>query len=186
LQKVSVMVEAKKSETKTNPIRAVKLEKITLNLGCAGDAQVIERAKKLLEMLSGGKKPVVTASKRRSTFGIAKGKPVGVKLTLRRKQAADFLKQSLAAVDNKIKASQFDAEGNFSFGVKEYIELPGVKYKHEIGVLGFDVIVTLQRTGYGIARRRVQARKIPKGQKITKADAMEWLKKNYGTSIVES
>jgi large subunit ribosomal protein L5 len=183
------MAEAKKTgaESKSaNPMRAVKLEKVTLNLGCAGDEQVIERAKKLLEMMSGGKRPVVTASKRRSTFGIAKGKPVGVKLTLRGKQAEDFLKQSLAAVDNRIKESQFDAEGNFSFGVKEYIELPGVKYKHEIGVLGFDVVVTLKRAGYGIARRRVQARRIPKGQKITNADAMEWLKKKCGTSIVES
>jgi large subunit ribosomal protein L5 len=183
------MAEAKKTgaESKSaNPMRTVKLEKVTLNLGCAGDEQVIERAKKLLEMMSGGKKPVVTASKRRSTFGIAKGKPVGVKLTLRGKQAEDFLKQSLAAVDNRIKESQFDAEGNFSFGVKEYIELPGVKYKHEIGVLGFDVVVTLKRAGYGIARRRVQARRIPKGQKITNADATEWLKKKCGTSIVES
>ncbi|MFH1623268.1 MAG: 50S ribosomal protein L5 [Candidatus Aenigmatarchaeota archaeon] len=168
-----------------NPMRSVKLEKLTLNLGCGGDAQVIERAKKLLEMLGGGRKPVVTVSRRRSTFGVAKGKPVGVKLTLRGRQAADFLKQSLAAVDNRINASQFDSEGNFSFGVKEYIELPGVKYKHEIGVLGFDVTVTLRRAGYGIARRRVQARKLPKSQKITREDAIAWAKESCGASIAE-
>jgi large subunit ribosomal protein L5 len=169
-----------------NPMRAVKLEKVTLNLGCAGDAAVIERAKKLLEMLGGDKKPVVTTSKRRSTFGVPKGKPVGVMLTLRGKQAADILKLSLAAVDNKLKASQFDAQGNFSFGVKEYIEMPGVKYKHEIGVLGFDVIVTLQRAGYGITRRRVQKKKLPKGHRITADDARAWLAKNYGAIITES
>lgn len=178
--------KAAKRDRLVNPMRTIKLEKITLNLGCAGDAAVIERAKKLLEMFSNGKKPVVTASKRRSTFGIAKNKPVGVMLTLRGKQAADFLKQALASVDNRIKATQFDRQGNFSFGVKEYIEMPGVKYKHEIGVLGFDVIVTLQRAGYGISRRRVQMKSIPKGQRITPEDARSWLSKSYGVSILEA
>jgi len=182
---LSEKVKSEKNAKRDNPMRAVRLEKITLNLGCGGDAQVIERAEKLLEMLGGGRKPVVTASRSRSTFGIAKGKPVGVKLTLRGKQAEDLLRQALAAVDNRIKSSQFDSEGNFSFGVKEYIELPGVKYKHEIGVLGFDVVVTLRRAGYGITRRRVQARKLPKSQKISREDAMAWAKENCGASIAE-
>lgn len=192
MKELFVMAESKTAakpkaakDKSANPMRAVKLEKITLNLGCAGDAQVIDRAKKLLEMLSDGMTPVITVSKRRSTFGIAKGKPVGVMLTLRGKKAAELLKMSLAAADNRIKDSQFDDQGNFSFGVKEYIEMPGIKYKHEIGVLGFDVIVTLQRAGYGISRRRVQEKKLPKTQRITAADAKAWLAKSYGTSIVE-
>jgi len=183
--KIVAKPKAARKDKSANPMREVKLEKITLNLGCGGDAAVIDRAKKLLEMLGDGKKPVVTASKRRSTFGIAKGKPVGVMLTIRGKKAAELLKMSLAAEDNRLKDSQFDDQGNFSFGVKEYIEMPGVKYKHEIGVLGFDVIVTLRRAGYGIAHRRVQSKKLPKSQRIKPADAKAWLVKNYGTSIVE-
>lgn len=163
----------------------IVIDKVTINLGCAGDEGAIERAKKLLIMLTDEKKPVVTVSKRRSTFGIAKGEPVGVKKTLRGKAAAEFLKLALGGVENRLKGSQFDSEGNFSFGVKEYIEMPGVKYKYEIGMLGFDVAVSLRRAGFRISRRRIQKGKISTKHKIKKEESMEWAKKNFGVEIVE-
>ncbi|MFH7860469.1 MAG: 50S ribosomal protein L5 [Candidatus Aenigmatarchaeota archaeon] len=168
---------------KENPMREIRIEKVTLNVGCAADLQKIERAKKLLEYLT-KKKAAVTKSKRRSTFGVAKGKPVGVKVTLRKKEALEFLKKALEAVDKKLEASKFDEEGNFSFGIKEYIEIPGVKYSHEIGMLGLDVCVTLERPGFRIKRRRIQKRKIPKEHRITREEAMEWVKKNFGVEII--
>ncbi|MEM5882910.1 MAG: 50S ribosomal protein L5 [Candidatus Aenigmatarchaeota archaeon] len=169
---------------KENPMREIRIEKVTLNVGCAADLQKIERAKRLLEYLT-QRKPVVTKSKRRSTFGVAKGKPVGVKVTLRKKKALEFLKKALEAVDKKLEASKFDNNGNFSFGIKEYIEIPGVKYSHEIGMLGLDVCVTLERPGFRIKRRRIQKRKIPKEHRITREEAMEWVKKNLGVEVVE-
>ncbi|MEM5853059.1 MAG: 50S ribosomal protein L5 [Candidatus Aenigmatarchaeota archaeon] len=167
-----------------NVMKRIELEKVVLNVGCGGDLEKIEKAKKLLEILTGGK-PVVTKSKRRSTFGIAKGKPVGVMITLRGEKADDFLRRALHAVDGKLKISQFDEEGNFSFGVKEYIDIQGTKYSHEIGMLGLDVCVSLKRPGYRIKYRRIQKRKIPKKHKISKEEAVEWVKKNYGVEIVE-
>lgn len=178
------MVENKES-LKENPMRSIRIGKVTINIGCGGDEDAIERAKKLLEMLTGRKKPVVTLSKRRSTFGITKGKPVGVKLTLRGKDAMEFLKLSLAGVENRIKSSQFDAEGNFSFGVKEYIEMPGIKYDHEIGMMGFDVAVSLERAGFRISRRRVQKKRIPTKHKIEKEESIEWAKRNLGVDVIE-
>jgi|YelNatPaOPRAMG01_1025707.scaffolds.fasta_scaffold07725_11 large subunit ribosomal protein L5 len=165
-----------------NPMRSIRIEKVTLNVGCAADLQKIERAKKLLEYLT-GKKAIITKSKRRSTFGVAKGKPVGVKVTLRKKEAVEFLKKALEAVDKKIEASKFDDNGNFSFGIKEYIEIPGVKYSHEIGMLGLDVCVSLERPGFRIERRRIQKRKIPKSHRISKEEAIEWVKKSFGVEV---
>ena len=167
-----------------NPMRRIRIEKVTLNIGCAGDVQKIERAKKLLEYLT-GRKAVITKSKRRSTFGIAKGKPVGVKVTLRKKEAVEFLKKALEAVDKKLEASKFDENGNFNFGIKEYIEIPGVKYSHEVGMLGLDVDVTLERPGFRVKRRRRQKKKIPKAHAISKDEAIEWVKKNFGVEVVE-
>jgi large subunit ribosomal protein L5 len=164
-------------------MRRIELEKVVLNVGCAGDLEKIERAKKLLEMLT-GEIPTVTKSKRRSTFGIAKGKPVGVMVTLRGKKAEEFLKRALYAVENKLKSSQFDSEGNFSFGVKEYIDIQGVKYSHQVGMLGLDVCVSLKRPGYRIKYRKIQKRKIPRKHKISKEEAMEWVKKNFGVEII--
>lgn len=167
-----------------NPMRAIRIEKVTLNVGCGDDKEKIEKAKKLLEYLTEGR-PMITKSKRRSTFGMTKGKPIGVMITLRKKKAVEFLKKALQGVENRLKASQFDKEGNFSFGIKEYIEIPNVKYKHEIGMLGLDVSVTLERPGFRIKRRRIQKRKIPTRHKINREEAMNWVKNNFGVDVIE-
>jgi large subunit ribosomal protein L5 len=164
-----------------NKMREIRIEKVTVNVGCAGDLDKIERAKKMLEWLT-GQKPVITYSKKRSTFGIAKGKPVGVKVTLRRKKAEEFLKKVLEAKKNTISASQID-NGTFSIGVAEYIELPGVKYQHDIGSLGFDFCVTLERPGYRVKKRKFKKTKIGKKHIITREDVIAWLKER-GVNVV--
>ena len=155
-------------------MQEIKIDKVTLNIGCAGDEKKIEKAQKLLELLA-EQKPVITKSKTRSTFGIPQGKPVGVKVTLRRQKAVEFLKRVLQAQD-KVSMSQFDQQGNLNIGVKEYIDLPGIKYVHDIGMFGLDVAVTLKRAGYRVKERRVQKADISKTHKINKEDAIEWLK----------
>jgi large subunit ribosomal protein L5 len=167
-----------------NSMRAIKIEKLTLNIGCGDDKNKIEKATKLLEMLT-EKKPVITKSKRRSTFGIARGKPLGAMVTLRKKPAEEFLKKALVAVENKLNKRQFDVEGNFSFGIKEYIDIAGVKYLHEIGMMGLDVTVTLERAGFRVKKRRIQQRKIPAKHKINKEEAINWLKNKFGVEIIE-
>ena len=166
-----------------NPMREIQIKKITLNIGCGDDSEKIEKSVKLLELLT-EMKPLVTKSKRRSTFGVTKGKPIGTMVTLRGKKAEEFLKVSLQALENKIKSSQFDSEGNFSFGIKEYIDIPGIKYRHEIGMLGLDISVTLERAGYRIKRRKIQQRKIPTKHKIKKEEAINWLKEKFGVEII--
>ena len=167
-----------------NPMRELRIEKVTLNIGCGDDREKLEKAQKLLEYLT-GRKPIITKSKRRSTFGVAKGKPIGVKVTLRKKAAEEFFKKVVDAVDKKFKVSFFDDEGNINIGIKEYIDLPGVKYQHKIGMMGLNVSVTLERKGFRIKRRRIQKKKIPKKEKIRREEAMEWVKNKYGVEIVE-
>ena len=158
-----------------NPMRQMRIEKVTLNIGCGDEKQTIEKAQKLLEKLTESK-PMVTRSKKRSTFGITKGKPLGVKVTLRKDKAEQFFSSVLKAVD-KVKESQIDNDGNISFGIKEYIDLPNVRYSPEIGMLGMDVAVTLERPGYHVKKRRVRKAIIGKKHKINKEDTINWLKK---------
>jgi large subunit ribosomal protein L5 len=165
-----------------NPMRKVRLEKVTLNIGTTTDKEKLERALKLLEKLT-GKKPVVTKTHKRNTFGIAKGRPIGAKITLRGKEAEEMLKKVFSGVDNMIKLKQIN-DGNFSIGVKEYIDLPGVNYDPDIGVLGFDCTVTLERPGYRVKRRRLRKAKIGKKHLITKEETVEWIK-SLGVKIVE-
>lgn len=163
-------------------MREIKLEKVTLNIGCAGEKDKIERAKKLLKLLT-DKTGVVTLSRRRSTFGIAKGKPVGVKVTLRGKEAERILKLALTGVENRLKAQQFDDSGNFSFGVAEYIEMANIKYDHEVGMMGFDVTVTLERPGYKVKKRKVKRRSVGHKHKVKPEEAMQWAREKLGVEI---
>ncbi|MFH0711423.1 MAG: 50S ribosomal protein L5 [Candidatus Aenigmatarchaeota archaeon] len=167
-----------------NKMQEIKIDKITLNIGCGDDKAKIEKATKLLEMLT-GKKSIVTKSKKRSTFGIPKGKPLGVMVTLRKADAFEFLKKALAGIENKLSKDKFDSSGNFSFGVREYIDMPGVKYSHEVGMMGFELAVTLYRAGFRIKKRRIQQRQIPVKHKISKEDAAEWAKKTFGVELIE-
>ena len=158
-----------------NPMRQIRIEKVTLNIGCGDDKQKIERAQKLLEKITEGR-PVITKSKRRSTFGIVKGRPLGVKITLRNNKGEQFFNSVLKSVDNLVKTSQIDSSGNISFGIKEYIDLPNVRYSPEIGMVGMDVAVTLERPGFHVKRRRVRKAIIGENHKINKEDTINWLK----------
>jgi large subunit ribosomal protein L5 len=165
-----------------NPMREVRIEKVTLNIGCASDKEKLERAVKLLEKIT-KQKPLVTRTHKRNTFGVAKKKPIGAKVTLRREKAKAFLSDVLKAIDKKIRSNQVNA-GNFSIGIKEYIDLPNVDYDPDIGVIGMDVSITLERPGYRVKKRRIGKTKIGKNHIITKEETIEWIK-GLGVDVVE-
>ncbi len=166
-----------------NPMLRISVAKVTLNMGAGGPGEKLEKSKKLLEKAS-AQKVVITKAKKRSTFGVAKGRQIGVKAIMRGKPAEEFLKKILEATGNKIKASQFDNHGNFSIGVHEYIDIPGMKYDPSIGIMGFDVSITLKRPGYRVSKRRIRPAKIGGGHMITKEQAIEWLKESMGTEVL--
>jgi len=165
-----------------NPMREIRIEKITINIGCGEAGEKLEKAKKLLEKLT-NRKIMITRTHRRTTFGMAKGRAIGCKVTLREKEAEEFLKKALDAIDNKLSESVFDSQGNFSFGLKEHIDIPGVRYDPEIGIFGMDVCITLERRGFRVKRKKL-SHKIGKRHLITSEEAKEWVVKNYGVKIV--
>ncbi len=166
-----------------NPMLKISIEKVTLNMGAGGPGEKLDKSKKLLERMSGSKS-VITKAVKRSTFGVTKGRQIGVKVILRGKNAENLLKKVFEATDNKIKASQFDDQGNFSVGVPEYIDIPGMKYDPAIGIMGFDVAVTLKRAGHRVTKRRIRPAKIGKSHMITKEKSIEWLKETMGIEVV--
>jgi large subunit ribosomal protein L5 len=165
-----------------NPMKNIRIEKITINIGCGESGERIERAKKLLEDLT-NKKVLITKTHRRTTFGMAKGRPIGCKVTLRGKDAKEFLERALDAIDKKLSKNVFDSSGNFSFGIKEHIDIPGIRYDPDIGILGMDVSVTLERPGFRVKRKRFSSR-VGKKHLIKPEEAIEWVTKNYGVQII--
>ncbi|MCD6414827.1 MAG: 50S ribosomal protein L5 [Candidatus Diapherotrites archaeon] len=161
----------------------IKVSKVTVNIGVGSSGEELEKAEKLLQILC-NQKPVRTLSaKRVPEWGIRKAQPIGVKVTLRGEKAIEFLDKALAAKERVLKESQFDQNGNFAFGVKEYIELPGVKYDPSIGIFGFDVCVTVEKNGYRIKRRKRQKAKIPNKHKLSKEESIKWAKENFKIDV---
>ncbi|MBU0614641.1 MAG: 50S ribosomal protein L5, partial [Nanoarchaeota archaeon] len=133
-----------------------------------------------------GVTPVKTfTNKRIPTWGIRPGLPIGCKITLRKGKAKEVLARLLLAKDNKVKPKQFDGSGNLSFGIHEYIDVPDVKYDPKIGIMGFEVCVTLERPGHRIKRRSINKKKVPKKQDITQEEAIEFFKKEFNVKVGE-
>ncbi len=159
-----------------NRMKEVVVDKVTLNIGVGRAGQELENAKGLLQKLSGAKAVPTHAKVRNPVFHIRKGDIIGTKTTLRKKNALDFLKKALKVKNFTLSSRSFDREGNFSFGVPEYIEFPGAKYDPNIGMLGFDVSVTLRRRGFRVAKRRRAKAKLGAKHRLTKQDGIEFAK----------
>lgn len=173
------------SGNKNNKMREIRIAKVTVNMGVGEAGEKLAKAESVLEMLT-NQKPVRTIAKKTiQPFGIRKKQPIGVKVTMCGNNKYEFLKKAFDAVDYKIKASSFDLNGNFSFGIKEHIDFPKVKYDPNIGIFGMDVCVELERPGYRVKRRKIKNTKIGKKHKITKEEAMEYIKSKFGVEIVE-
>lgn len=168
-----------------NKMQEIRIEKLTFNIGVGAPGDQLNKAKKLLKQLT-GLEPIETSSlKRIPTWGVRPNLSIACKVTLRGKKAEELLKGLLAAKGNQLPKTKFDSNGNFSFGLHEYIDIPGVKYDPSIGIIGFEVAVTLQRPGFRIKRRSMKRSKIPDRHKITREEAIQFVKEKYGTEIVE-
>jgi large subunit ribosomal protein L5 len=170
-------------EAKLSPMKKIAISKVVINIGVGRSGEPVEKAKRALNILTGQQPKVCGAKNTIRDFGIHKGEPIGAMVTLRREKAAEFLKRVIAAKGNIIKASSFDNFGNLSIGIHEHIDIPGTKYDPEIGIFGMDVCLELARPGYRVSRKRNKS-KIGKSHRITREDAISFLKQTFGVEII--
>lgn len=172
--------------TKTeNPMKRIRIEKVVVNSCIGATGARLERAAKILEMLTGQKPQLRKAKKTIKGFGIYKGQPIAVRVTLRKEKAIEFLEKALRAVNNTLKSSSFDDSGNFSFGIKEHLDIPGTKYDPELGIIGMDVCVHLSRPGLRVALRRRAKSKVGPKHKVKKEESIEFVRNVFGVRIIE-
>jgi large subunit ribosomal protein L5 len=163
-----------------------KIDKVIVHIGVGESGQRLVNAETILKQITHQTPVRSIAKKTLPTFGIKKKEPIGTKLTLRGKAAEDFLALALKAAGSTLRQSQFDQLGNFSFGIEEHTDFPGMRYDPEIGIFGMDVSVALKRPGYRIAQRRIAKRKLPAKQRLNKADTIVYLQKRFGVEILEA
>jgi large subunit ribosomal protein L5 len=166
-----------------NPMRKIRVGKVVLNIGLGKSGEAIERGKKVLQQVT-GQTPAQTRAKRSvRDFGIHKGEPIGVIVTVRGDETKQLMEKLLAAREKKLRESCFDGKGSVSFGIREHIEIPGIRYDPGIGILGMNVSILLERAGYSVARRNRRTSRVGKAQLVSKDEAMQYFKDNFGVSI---
>jgi large subunit ribosomal protein L5 len=171
--------------TGANAMKDIRLYKAVVNIGVGDSGERLLKAEKVLSMIT-KMKPVRTVARTTNRdFGIRMGQQIGVKVTIRGKHAEEFVKQALWVRENRIAEYSFDPEGNFSFGIQDYTDFPGMKYDPEIGIFGLDVSVVLARRGKRVQSRRLLRRSIPAHHKITRKEGREFVKTKFGVEVVE-
>lgn len=171
------------SHEMTNPLRVVRIDKVTVNIATGKSGEPLEKAKKVLTQLTEKTPATKKAKKAIKDFGVRKGEPIAAVVTLRGKDAGEFLRRALDAVSNKVNETSFDDYGNFSFGIKEHIEIPGTRYVPELGIFGATIHVTMGRPGYRIRSRRIRPAKIGHHHYVSREDAVKFMQTNFGTNV---
>jgi large subunit ribosomal protein L5 len=162
-----------------NPMRRIKIEKVVLNVG--GTGEELEKGFKLLKLLTGRIPAKMKSKKRIPELGIRPNLEVGAMVTVRKK-LEELLKKMLSTRDNELKKNQV-SENNFSFGIKEYIEIPDVEYQRDIGIKGLDVTVVFKRTGRRIKSKKIKRGRIPKRQNISREEIIKFMEENFKTNF---
>ena len=160
-----------------------KLEKVTVNMGVGKSGEPLEKASKILEQLTEQKPSKRKAKKTIRDFGIRKGEPISCMVTLRGQKSRAFLAKAFKAVDNKLSKEIFDNYGNFSFGIKEHIDIPGTKYMPELGIFGMDVCVSVGRAGYRVKRRHHAKSRVGSKHMLTREDGIAFAREELGVEV---
>lgn len=167
-----------------NPMVKPRIEKVTVNMAVGKSGEILERATRVLEQLTGQQPCKRSAKMTIRDFGIRKGEPIAGIVTLRKEKAKEFLKKAFYAIDNKISKEKFDNYGNFSFGIREHIEMPGTKYVPELGIHGMDVCVTFCRPGYRVKKRRRAKSHVGSKHTLVPEETMLFIKDEFGVETV--
>jgi len=171
-------------EFQEQPMLKPRIEKVVVNLNVGKSGEPLEKATRVLKELTGQVPVKRNAKNTIRDFGIRKGEPIACTVTLRKQKAIDFLRKVLPVVDNKISRSSFDKQGNFAFGLKEHIEIAGVKYDPDVGIFGMDICVSVNRPGQRVKIRRKQKTHVGSKHMLTPEESVVFVGKTLGVEIV--
>jgi len=168
------------SKESKNKMKEFRLDKVVLNIG--GTGEKLDKGTILLEKIS-EKRPIkIKATKRIPAWQVRPGLEVGTKVTLRGKDAEDILKKLLPAIDNTLKEKQIQ-NNFFSFGIHEYIEIPGVEYIREVGIMGFEVTAVFARAGKSVEKKKIKKGKA-KRLVVTSKEIEIFMEQKFKTKIL--
>jgi len=138
-----------------NIMQVPKLERVVLNVGMGEALQnvkVLESAVVELGAVT-GQKPVVTRAKKAiAGFKLRQGLPIGAKVTLRSRRMYEFFDRLVTLALPRIRdfrgvsPKSFDGRGNYTFGLKEQLIFPEIKYDDVASIHGMDITIVTTAT----------------------------------------
>jgi large subunit ribosomal protein L5 len=183
-KKQTKKVPKAESEQKKS-IFSPKIEKVTINIGVGEAGERLKKAETVLQNIT-KHKPVQTISKTTNKdWGIREQMPIGCKVTLRGKEAQEFLKDALNTRQNKMSDYSFDEQGNLAFGIPDHTTFRSQKYDPSIGIFGMDICITMQKPGYRIKHRLIAPGKIPSKHRVKKEETMKFFSEKFNVEVVQ-
>lgn len=179
----STSVKGSKAKPSSNIMRDIKINKVVINMGTGSDDQKQASAVSLLERLTGSKPAASISRHRLPEFKIAKGQKIGAFVSLRGAKAEDTLRRLFGAVDNKLSKKQV-VDNAVNFGIKEYIDISGIKYDPKLGMLGMNVNVAFSRPGMRVReRKRARSNTAKRHSLVAREEIISFLQKNFKVSV---
>ena len=166
-----------------NPMKQLKIGKVVVNISVGASGEPLDNAMTILRRITGQEPCQRVAKQTIRQWGIRKSEPMACLVTLRGEKADEFLQRALRAVRNRVNPRSFDQNGNFAFGIREHIDIPGTRYDPNLGITGMDVNVTLERPGYRVIRRKRAQSKVGSAHRVTPEESMMFIAEKFGVKV---
>lgn len=162
-----------------NPMKKIKIGKVVVNISVGQSGQPLINAMNILEQVTGQQPNQRTAKQTIRQWGIRKGEPMACTVTLRGEKAETFLHKAFTAIRHRLNPRCFDKDGNFAFGIREHIDIPGTRYDPQTGIIGMDVMATVERPGYRVSRRKRAKSKIGSNHRVNPNEAKSFVSDTF-------
>jgi large subunit ribosomal protein L5 len=149
LYKKEIFPQLKEKLDKKNAMEVPKISKVVLNVGvrdAVSDSKVLQVVKDVLTKIA-GQMPVKTLAKKSiAGFKLREGMPIGVMVTLRRKNMYEFLDRFISLALPKVRDFQgvptkLDGRGNYNLGIKEWSIFSEVDFGASEKLYGLNITI---------------------------------------------
>jgi LSU ribosomal protein L5P len=158
-------------ELNLNIMEVPRIEKIVVHVGwgkeAVEDPKSLEIVAQDLALITGQKPLITKARKSVAQFKLRKGTPIGLKVTLRKKRAYDFLDRLINFALPRVRdfrglpKSGFDGRGSYNFGLNEHTAFPEIDIDKVQRVFGMDITIVTSAKNDELAYRLLSALGFP-------------------------
>lgn len=153
-----------------NPMATPKVVKVVVNMGVGEmikNKDLKDSLGKDLAAITGQKPSLRLAKVSIATFGLRRGMPVGLSVTLRGERMYHFLDRLFSIVLPRLRdfkgvsPKSFDARGNFTLGVAEHTVFPEVDVARSGSAHGLEISIVTNSGNPESARRLLELMGMP-------------------------